>query len=1046
MKASATFSIILAIFLTAMAGYAAGVPVSNAGTAQQFTPAALGGTGVNLTIYANGSVSNQSLVTVGQNSYTLLGNLSGNLTVLASGITVYGSGYWVGGHSGITVLNATDVTLSGFGDNSSLGSSYLTAIAVDNLTLRNSQAGNPAQNTRIYVNSSSGMTFTGDAFNETHLNIASLAGVLAFSGDSFDGVSASFNHVQDITITGSSFSGHDSAFNIFGAGTVGISGDSGSFTLGGTTAPLFYVDGANTVAFSNISIYTEPSSSQWGIEVLNTVTVSLSDVALYNFYEYEFGQVGNITATHFDVLNATSYDAMDAWSVNSFVYANSTITSNGFQGIYVFQIQDLYMYGMNITAALPVDANTITHFSLLNSTLNVTPPYYYYYEWEALYTFEITNGLISGNTIYVSSSDSYAIFEDEFSNLSITKNIFISDYAGNDYGVYVEYVLASSITDNTFITAKGAQSFNYAVYLYETSNVMVSHNTVESGGIYGVYDIYGLSDSITSNSLGNSSLGVILEETTLDNVSFNAGNTLQSGIQLYSSSDNILFRNTFTNVSGAGILSYNSSCNVFAVNVISGDGALHNTGIADMNSSSDVFVSNSVVNFYVGFGALDSTGISLLSGSFQAGFSGLRLQNDTEMTVSGNTFSYYTNLLSLGGTLDNIAVYHNNFMNYNTTVQDAVNGTITLHDVVFDLGSTAGGNYWSGYTGHFVNGLGTAPYNLGMGLSDNYPLEKVWTNPTVTFVESGLAAGTPWSVVLGGTMYNSTMPSVTLPVTEGSYGYLYYDVAAVPGYSASPRSGTIQYSGSSNTVLLTFTQLKYPVTLTETGLSAGTAVPLVVGNQSYTLTGSVTVNLPNGTYSYSFTTPPGYTSSVNGGTFTVNGTALSVSLVFKAVSYTITFRETGLSGSFNWSVDLNGRLYNSTGTSVAISRVTSGTYAYTVTGPSGYNYTSAGNVSVQGNTTVLVDFVSSPAVQAAHSTSAALVEALIGGIAAGLVAMFLVAMFAPGAIETVRKKITPAHTGKSGSAEGKQQEQGKPGDGGQDKPSGEGTAGREKKE
>ena len=72
---------------------------------------------------------------------------------------------------------------------------------------------------------------------------------------------------------------------------------------------------------------------------------------------------------------------------------------------------------------------------------------------------------------------------------------------------------------------------------------------------------------------------------------------------------------------------------------------------------------------------------------------------------------------------------------------------------------------------------------------------------SVTFPQSGLPAGTSWSVTLNGQTLSSTTSTITFSEPNGTYAYT---VGAVNGYTATPSSGSVTVNGVSQTVAITF--------------------------------------------------------------------------------------------------------------------------------------------------------------------------------------------------------------------------------------------------
>ncbi len=128
----------------------------------------------------------------------------------------------------------------------------------------------------------------------------------------------------------------------------------------------------------------------------------------------------------------------------------------------------------------------------------------------------------------------------------------------------------------------------------------------------------------------------------------------------------------------------------------------------------------------------------------------------------------------------------------------------------------------------------------------------------ITFRETGLQAGTEWSVRIGATTLNSTAATIQFEEPIGSYSYT---ILPIPGYSTG-WTGSVDQTGSSLVVPVAFTLVTYPVTFTEAGLPGGTNWSLTLtaatgapfhGGRTLTVwsdgASTIHIELPNGTYS-----------------------------------------------------------------------------------------------------------------------------------------------------------------------------------------------------
>jgi YVTN family beta-propeller protein len=152
----------------------------------------------------------------------------------------------------------------------------------------------------------------------------------------------------------------------------------------------------------------------------------------------------------------------------------------------------------------------------------------------------------------------------------------------------------------------------------------------------------------------------------------------------------------------------------------------------------------------------------------------------------------------------------------------------------------------------------------------------------VTFVESGLAGGTTWSVSLQGTTVTTSGSTVNFTAANGTYAY---SVPGLSGYRTPTWSGTVRVSGENESVSVAWTRVTYSVSFTERGLPDGSPwnVQLSAGAQyiNWTLSGASTSwELANGTYQYSIGAPAAYSATPASGRITVAGGGKSVSVTF----------------------------------------------------------------------------------------------------------------------------------------------------------------------
>ena len=171
----------------------------------------------------------------------------------------------------------------------------------------------------------------------------------------------------------------------------------------------------------------------------------------------------------------------------------------------------------------------------------------------------------------------------------------------------------------------------------------------------------------------------------------------------------------------------------------------------------------------------------------------------------------------------------------------------------------------------------------------------------VNFVETGLPAGTNWSVTIGvATHYSDGTTSVAFNEANGTYSYT---VNAVSGFKIEQATGSVQVAGQAQSVTVTFAAapLSYTITFTETGLPSGTNWSVSIGTTTHYSNGgtSVTFSEANGTYDYSIGSVSGYTASPSSSSVTLSGASTGVTIAFSSSSTSSS--SSGLS-TLDWAI------------------------------------------------------------------------------------------------------------------------------------------------
>ncbi len=222
------------------------------------------------------------------------------------------------------------------------------------------------------------------------------------------------------------------------------------------------------------------------------------------------------------------------------------------------------------------------------------------------------------------------------------------------------------------------------------------------------------------------------------------------------------------------------------------------------------------------------------------------------------------------------------------------------------------------------------------------------TNPTysIDFQETGLPSGQAWGVTLNGTVAGSTFSSIGFTEPNGTYPFA---LAEVAGWTTTEFSGSITVAGANQSVPVNWTQVTYPVILTETGLPVATNWSGTISGTTMTSSAaSLAFTEPNGTYLFQPGLVPGWTTLFSGQTVIVNGSAVNASIGWFQVIYAVAFTESGLPSGTAWSVTMNGTEQTAPSGTLTFTEP-NGSYPFTVTAPEGYSASPAtGIIPVQG--------------------------------------------------------------------------------------------------
>jgi len=436
-------------------------------------------------------------------------------------------------------------------------------------------------------------------------------------------------------------------------------------------------------------------------------------------------------------------------------------------------------------------------------------------------------------------------------------------------------------------SAKGEMfiaNYNNVSVVNDTTNTVVTNITVGTNPAGMAYDS-GKGEMFVTNMQSNNVS--VISDTTNKVVATVLGPIIPYAIA-YDSATGELFA-TESSFSEANVSVISDSTNTLVAKIPVG---MDSEGAAYDPVSGEVYVSN----YCQGTISIISTGPRPTAYPVSFDESGLPTGANWSVTLngilgqsSGTTITFSEINGTYPWSLTSISGYHANLYSGNVIVNGAGKSVSVVwsrvtYDVAFtEVGLLSGTGWWVNISGgqsthsaiptlSFKEPNGTYNYSVASGnreysspggaftvkgasLSSNVTFTLV--TYAVAFTEHGLATGTNWTVTLGGTPRSSTTPTVLFTEPNGTCPWALTPIA---GYHASAYIGNVTVNGTSSSVTISWSEVIYPVTFTEVGLSAGTSwyVNLTEGSQilHQASTGNtIAFNVTNGTYNYVVDSP-----------------------------------------------------------------------------------------------------------------------------------------------------------------------------------------------
>ena len=385
----------------------------------------------------------------------------------------------------------------------------------------------------------------------------------------------------------------------------------------------------------------------------------------------------------------------------------------------------------------------------------------------------------------------------------------------------------------------------------------------------------------------------------------------------------------YTAVDGGGVPITGE--NFYVINSVTDGNGVISAVTGNSTSNLGQYNSNNIATYAIGGVSVgSSTGVNS-SIPFEGIYSysnGAYGANHVSGTFMVNSSGSLVVIVAAGSTNDNPIVTGN----FTFQQLDELNSSISI---VQDYAVLNEGTYSISVNmtndGQNLNGCSVIMEVYVIGKSVFYPPQKY----PVTFTESGLPAGTPWSVSLGNQIMSSSNNTIIFSEYNGTYSY---SIPSVNALYPAPSSGYVTVAGKPLSLAINFLPPStYVVSFIPENISSSTLWWVVVGNSNKSATGAtdITFDLINGSYNYTTGVQAGYTSTPSKGNFTVSGSSASIIIIFSAREYTLTIFERGLPVGETWYVVVGGNSYSSSTSNLTV-LLKDGNYTLTIPGIQGY--------------------------------------------------------------------------------------------------------------
>ena len=695
----------------------------------------------------------------------------------------------------------------------------------------------------------------------------------------------------------------------------GINFDNVSVSLGSSQSDILIPGGYGTISVIPPADYTS-SSSTISIQPSPYLYIRLNydiDFSPLPTYKVQFHETGLPPATEWNL------------TVDGFVYSTDSNWLNTTLpvGTYTFTIQSLNGY-------VPVPSQ---------GTLNVNNsglPLVTYVNFSNAQTYIVTfkeTGLSTGTTWSADLNGARASASTSQIVFSVQKGTYT--YSIENVSSYQSSVISGTVVVNDNVTINVYFfSSSYMIQFRESGlsagaiwSITLGSNSYESNSSYlniylsngtYTYDVPGIAGYVSDITTGEISVNgsgqtvsITYAPVTLYQVTFQESGLPASGTW-------------FVNLSGI-----ERSSNLSSISFSDPNGSYNYTIGTELNnylpdnSAGSILISGSSSVVYVNF--TDPSPNT----DFNMNLRSLSQNNDPVVNIVESGLSFGSTLSQWKATVNGKAYYSSN---NEISVQVPSQSTVNYHVLGVN------GYDISPESGYLLVGSSSVTIDIKFIPLDYVPL---------TFQPQGLPQGVSVTLLIAGEDFtfspSAEMPFLFLELPAGVYSY---STTATGGYAPLTPSGTIEISGHSSELEISYNIVKYyRVSFVPQNIQ-GHMFEIAIDGREYVSNGhDINLSLLDGIYSYSVGSVSSLRPLSSSGSFQLSKTGLTVDVEFVPQQYLVLFRVSNLFTK-QWTLTVNGNAFTVSGDYLQ-TILPNGTYQYTST-QIGSDKTVQGNFSVSG--------------------------------------------------------------------------------------------------